>query len=402
MKRYALALGVGKKVDRNIYLLKELHPELEIIQASYGKRSSLIDEDKHIVLQTDQEIDNLCDFIRNDRLEMVVNRSDAYIPLHGLIVDNFEVSGPSSDAVSYFRYKSNMHQLMLESGLSQYRPRAEIVEFEKVDELLKSFDYPVVVKPYVGSKSKGVFVLHNPQDWQNAKLRLIKHFESSTISRMVDVPTVLVEEFVDGRMIAPVCYVDHQGKLHTLVILDVVRGKDIGQNNMQLVFRTTQSTLTDFQKQQVHWLLQELVSLSGLRSTFLDPELFVTKDRISLIEINVRLGGLRAPLLKGAFGIDLNKLVVQLASGMSINPAFQKNETCTAVELWEDQSGMISGFQMPDIRGLIEYGQNYYEGDVYIAPPYSNTPLAQFYVPDPLDSLKRASQVRREFSIKIA
>jgi hypothetical protein len=202
-------------------------------------------------------------------------------------------------------------------------------------------------------------------------------------------------------MIAPVCYVDHQGKLHMMVILDVVRGKDIGQKNMQLVFRTTQSSLTPEQHHEVTWLLQELVTLSGLKSTFLDPELFVTKDRISLIEINVRLGGLRAPLLKGAFGIDLNKLVVELASGKSINATFAKNFTCTAVELWEDQSGMINSFSLPDVRDLIDYGQNFYEGDVYIAPPFSNRPLATFYVPDQIDSLKRANEIREQFKVNI-
>lgn len=401
MKRYALALGSGKKVDRNVYLLEELFPELEVIQASYGKRSSLVPEENHILLEEDQEINQIKSYLGSNHLGMVVNRLDSYIPLHGKVVDAFNVSGPSSNAVSYFRYKSEMHQLMLGAGLDQYRPRAEIVEFEKVDELLKTFDYPVVVKPYVGSKSKGVFVLKNAKDWSEAKQRLVKHFESSTISRMVDIPTVLVEEYVDGRMIAPVCYVDHQGKLHMLVILDVVRGKEIGQRNMQLVYRTTQSSLTEEQHFKVNWLLQELVTLSGLRSTFLDPELFVTKDRVSLIEINVRLGGLRAPLLKGAFGIDLNKLVVELASGQSINAAFLKHDTCTAVELWEDQSGMINSFLMPDVRGLIDYSQSYYEGDVYIAPPFSNQPLATFYVPDQADSLKKASQIRQEFKVNI-
>jgi biotin carboxylase len=212
---------------------------------------------------------------------------------------------------------------------------------------------------------------------------------------------VLVEEYIDGRQIAPVSYVDKKGKLHIVAGVDVLRGPDVGQKHIQNVYRTTPSTMSDKQIQKVHTVLQLLVDRTGLKSTFLDPELYWVGNRLYVIEVNVRLGGFRSILLKQAYGIDLDELVVRLAMGEDLSIRFKQRKSCTATEVWDDRTGIIKSFVMPDGYDYVNLTYKSAQGDGYLAPPKGNVPLSYFYIVDTKNSLAVAKKIRAEVDLEI-
>ena len=84
-----------------------------------------------------------------------------------------------------------------------------------------------------------------------------------------------------------------------------------------------------------------------LKETFLDPEFFVDKDSVYLIEVNVRMGGFRHDLALPAFQIDLNKMVAELALGQEIDDELKVIGSASACEIWETRSGVIKKLRMP-------------------------------------------------------
>lgn len=244
-------------------------------------------------------------------------------------------------------------------------------------------------------------MINSMSQWKNAHAILKNHFESERSIRFGRVAQeVLIEQYLDGKMIVPVCYVDHEGNLVILAFNDIVRGVDVNQPHMQLLYRQIPSHFSEYYHQQVHFLLQKLITLTGLRSTFLDPELMIYKDKLYVIEINVRGGGFRYETLKHAFGVNMDVMALNLALGKRphFEPQFVKS--CTACEVWEARSGKLLDFSLPKSKNIVESEVLFEPGETYEAPPTGNTPLARYYVVSQADqSLKIAKAIRNKTTI---
>lgn len=399
MEKVILVLGKGASAKKTGSLIKKDMQGYRRFYAMYGE-SEVLDKDDYLSLVEGEEVEQIKRL--GFDIVAVVNRFDSYIPLHGRLVDELGLVGPSGEALRHFRYKSLTDKLMIESGLGDHRPKARVVEIDGVKGVVSEFGLPCVLKPSVGAKSRGVFVLRTEGDLEKAVERIKKHFSDEKISRMLENPEVLVEEYIDGKQIAPVSYVDGEGRLHLVAGVDVLRGPDVGQNHIQNVYRSTPSHMDERMLWRVRDLLQKLMDLSGLRSTFLDPELYIVGDRIVVIEINARLGGFRNTLLERAYGVDLDRAVVELALGNKPDLRFGKVGSCTACEVWDDRSGVIGEFSLPDGFEYVELKQKYQVGDEYVAPPGNDKPLASFYLADDEGrSLERALKMRKDVELEI-
>lgn len=137
------------------------------------------------------------------------------------------------------------------------------------------------------------------------------------------------------------------------------------------------------------------MTVSDLKSTFIFPEFFITKDnRIILIELNVRLGGFRSELYKYAYGLDLRLMAIKLALGQSIDLNKSKAKSSTAVEVWSNQSGTIKKLIVPD-HPQMHYKKTFFnQSDYYQAAPIGDKPLAKFYIVSQSNSLSLAEKLK--------
>lgn len=401
-----LILGSGKYFKQILEMLSVIYPTVTIVQISYSGKRQEVPASRYCPIVLGSEIQKVDEFVKtgNYRVIAIYNRSDTYIQLHGQLVDHFHVPGPSEKSVNFFRQKNKMHQLMTDNDLGEFRPQTEIRHFSRISEsFLQKLSYPVVVKPMIGAKSRGVFLLNRLEDFGNVKAALQKHFLNEQAVQLADTSDiVLFEEYVRGKQVTLTAYIDEKGKLHSISSVDVTTARDVGLPHMQLIYRTTPSKYPEYIRQKMEFVLQQLASASGLRSTFLHPDFIVSGNRVILIELNCRIGGFRYEMTKYAYHLDINKMAIQLAMGDDIDDQLVKVKSCTACEVWEEKSGQIQQFSIPKSKYIVDASQRLFPGDLYRQPPDGNVPLGRFFVvSENDDSLKLAKKLRKQVKVKI-
>ena len=334
----------------------------------------------------------------------ILNRGEEFIVLHSQLIDHFQLPGPSFSAVKLFRDKAALHQLMVDHRLEKHRPKTNTVSLEKLENEIKSAQFPLVIKPYQGAKGRGVYILKSATEFNQQIIQELKsHFASEPSLKDKTEQKVLIEEFIEGQQLTCTSYLDHRNKLHTLGFMDVLDGYDVDQNHRQLVYRTTPSKYPQQVKQQVIEILQQLADISQLQSTFIHPDFIVTPgNQVKLIELNVRMGGLRYEIVKHASGINLNVYALQLALGKTPDDKIIKDNSCTGADIWSLESGIIRKIVLPHHSRLVNSTILFEPGDRYLAPPQGNKHLVRFFVSsENNDSLKIAQKILNETKIEI-
>jgi phosphoribosylamine-glycine ligase len=239
-KKLALILGSNDEVLWYYQRIIKNFPNLTPIQVSYGRKLNKIPQQNYLLLAEGKEIKSIENFVKDSPVALVVNRIDSYIPLHGKTVDHFKLPGPSFDSVMQFKNKAKMHSLMEKNNLSEFRPQTKSVDFKVLKSYLKTQKFPIVIKPIIGSKSRGVFIVKNRENINQAMARLASHFKQRSLFHAVSQKEqVLVEEFIKGRQVTCIGSVNKEGKLEIVAHSDVFTGQHLNEGHTQLVFRTT-------------------------------------------------------------------------------------------------------------------------------------------------------------------
>jgi biotin carboxylase len=395
MKKIVLLLGKGLLPKFETHILK-INPALIPIECGFELDITEENKDNYLIIPKGKEIETIIEFAKDKQVIGVINRKDYYEKLHGEIVDYFKVPGPSFHSVDQVSNKANLHSLMEELNLQLFRPRTITCQLSEVNALLKSVQFPVIIKPFAGAHSRGVHKLEKKEDFEEVYQHLYEHFKNEYATDTFDKEdkTVLIEEYLSGKMATPICYIDSKSKVHFISVVKIVRAQDIGQDHYQLIFRSTPSNAKENIQQKMKFVLQKIAKASGLKETFLDPEFFIFKEHVYLIEINVRMGGFRQELAKPAFDINLEKMITQLALKQEVDDAFNIIGSATACEIWEPNSGIIKKLKLPKSKHITHSRLNFKPGDYYEAPPSGNKPLGTFYVKATEKSLTIARKVR--------
>jgi biotin carboxylase len=331
----------------------------------------------------------------NFSVKGVINRVDYFEVLHGQLAETFNVIGPTASAVQDLSDKVRMHELMLQSDLSFYRPRTIITTLNDAPTYFDQLQFPIVLKTHVGAKSRGVVSLKKPTDFEFAKEMMIENMNDP------EKDLILIEQFLYGKQVAPVMYVNKKGKVRVLALVDIVTAREEKQNHMQLIYRTTPSRHSERIRQKITYVMQTLANASGLKSVLLHPEFFVTGKHIFLIEVNVRMGGFREAMMLNAYNIDMNQLSWELAMDLNISDQMKKSDSCTACEVWEPNSGKIKKLSIPKSKYISSEKYHLKVGDKYIAPPQKQIPLATFFISAPDDSLIIAKKIRKKTVVEL-
>lgn len=287
---------------------------------------------------------------------------------------------------------------MIENELDFFRPKTITINLEEIKNYQNNIQFPVVIKPFIGAHSRAVQMVNNQKELNKAIKVLNRHFKSQKTELMTQGNNkILIEEYIDGKQLTPICYVDKKGRVTILSYHDIVKSRDLGQDNMQILYRTTPSKYPNYITEKIKYVLQKIVKASNLKSTFLDPEFIVKKNKVYLIEVNVRAGGFRYEAMKYAFGINIDQLSINLALGKEIIDDFQFIKNCTAAEVWEENSGVIKSITIPKSKYIKEQQLLLKENDEYLAPPIGNKAIAKYYIASENDnSLNIAKNIRKK------
>lgn len=179
---------------------------------------------------------------------------------------------------------------------------------ETLKEIVRGFNFPIVVKPTDSSGSKGVTMLDS---WDGIE-KAISWADEYSRNKVL-----LVEEFIQRGypyVIGGDIFV-WDGKIVLYGDMDCLR--DILKSPLIPIGKKKPAGLNKQQEEIVYNELQRIVTALGVRFGEMNLEILLDKnDNVHFLELGPRAGGNMIPIqLSDAFGIDLVKANVQAAMG---------------------------------------------------------------------------------------
>ncbi len=186
------------------------------------------------------------------------------------------------------------------------------LEFEN---LRGKLSYPCILKPTDNAGSRGVMLVNNKEDLDEA-------YEFSRSNGRSG--TVIVEEYMIGREVSVEIIVYH-GEVHILAVTDKLT---TGAPHFVELGHNQPSVLPNDSVKLIKDLAIRAVKSIGLTDGPAHVEIMLTDDGPKMVELGARMGGdcITTHLVPYSTGIDMIKATIDIALGIApdIKPRFQK------------------------------------------------------------------------------
>jgi len=169
--------------------------------------------------------------------------------------------------------------------------------------------FPCVVKPSDNCASRGITIVREKKDLENAILLAMKNSSNNEI---------IIEEFIDGKEYS-VDTVVYQGIVYPGGISDRVF---LDKNEYAIQDGSmTPSLLSEETQQMMYWVMQDCANALGVKWGALKGDLIVNNGHVYVLEVTARLsGGFDSQFRKPySYGINLIKATIDLACGKPLD-----------------------------------------------------------------------------------
>ncbi|MFD2054796.1 ATP-grasp domain-containing protein [Mesorhizobium calcicola] len=253
---------------------------------------------------------------------------DTFYATVGKVCRHFKLPGPDPFSIERCCDKFTQRQLLAQAGVPEpaYRVATHATDVQRA---AAEIGLPVIVKPAVGSGSRGVRLCRNVEELAEHTAYLLggQHTWRSS-------PRILVEEFAQG----PLYWADIMG--------DQIIGIGIADCGPPPHFVCRECTipapLTDDQHERVADVSRSCLRALGLGWGPTGIEFRWTKRGPVVIEVNPRLHGAPTPqLIQLAYGIDLVTEHIKLVIGDECDLHSRHSQTAAARFLVPDTDGTL-------------------------------------------------------------
>lgn len=227
------------------------------------------------------------------------------------------------EVVKILGVKHGFRHFLQEQGFAcprfhTFGPSDDIKEIENV---IRSFSFPIVIKPTDSSGSKGVTKLESTSGLEYA-IKVAEHYSHNKV--------LIAEEFIH-RGFPDVVGGDIfvlDGKIVLFGVMTCLRGER-GKGLVPIGERYP-GGLSKVATDRIHEALQRLVTQLGVRFGELNIEILLDKDEnVHFLEVGPRAGGNMIPIqLSDVFGVDLVKANIAVAMGEKTQFNIQRKEGC--------------------------------------------------------------------------
>lgn len=182
------------------------------------------------------------------------------------------------------------------------------IHYEDLVTRIEEFVFPLVVKPTDSSGSKGVSIINEIQELNNA----IVYAKSYSRNK-----ELIIEEYIERgfpSVIGGDIFV-WEGKIVLYGLMECLR--DLVNSPLVPIGKKNPLLVIEEQKLLIFNELQRIISTLNIKSGELNVEVILDKNNnVHLLELGPRAGGNMIPIqLSDAYGIDLVKANVQVAMG---------------------------------------------------------------------------------------
>lgn len=208
--------------------------------------------------------------------------------------------------------KSYMKKVLVENGI----PTAKFVILDRLDyQLIKGFDFPVVVKPVDCNSSKGVKRIDTFDELPEYLEQAIEFSRTKT---------AIVEEFKVGNEISVDYYVEGE----CAKLLCATSSLKIKNKNSFTILCSDYPAINVEQEERLKVIGNQVAKAFDLKNCPLFIQMIVNGDDINVIEFSARMGGgSKYNLIRTLSGVDIMSKYVDLVLGgnPTVNPSKQVN-----------------------------------------------------------------------------
>lgn len=281
IKQKLMILGAGKDQLPIIKLAQKNN--LEIVLVSPKGNYPGLNLVKNIYYEDVADKIKILEIAKKEKINAIISdQIDVAIPTIGFVNDKLNLHGINYECSLSFTNKYKMKEMAKLCGIN-------VIPFEKTTNLKEAqivclkIKYPVVIKPISSTASRGIFIIHSPEE-------LIKYFPVT--QKASSDGQVLIEKYIKGQEFVVDGFVDNY-KNNNLII-----GKSFNYNLKNLcisatrIFKSVNTNMDHIEEQIL--LMQDFIvqNFSPIFGNIHGEYIYdYTSDRIYLNEIAIRGGG---------------------------------------------------------------------------------------------------------------
>ncbi len=310
--------------------------------------------------QPEIKLDGVATFLEDDVL------------LVSKIVDKYKLIGVPFRVANQARNKYLFREFCLNNSLPVVKFR-ELKNNKDLEDVIKNFSFPLVVKPAYGAGSAFVMRVNDAEELRESYDYIKKEISPKVESALTDGLGVFIEEYIDGDEVDLDILVQN-GKIKFCAI------SDNGQTKEPFFIETTRMTPSNLpakHQAQLLTMVDEMLEKLGVLNGCIHFEAKATSQGPMPIEINLRLGGDEVyASVKAAWRIDLIENYLKIVCGVYI-PKFEfpsgPYAYLVAQTFSSEHSGILVNLEISDNLKKLPFVEEFqFEkkiGDSVMAPP---------------------------------
>ncbi len=250
----------------------------------------------------------------------------------GYVCDKMGLSGLSEKAAKLSSDKLLMKSAFMENGVNTAKYK-KVSSADELDSITKELNLPLIVKAVDLQGSRGINIVRKKEE-------LLSAFEDTMNETKKDF--CIIEEFIEGYEFGAQAFVVNGKVLYVLPCGDITY---LSKTNIPVGHYAPLELDGELAK-SVYEQSVKAIRAIGLNNCAVNIDMILKDGRVYLIELTGRVGANCLPQLSSIyFGIDVYKMIIDVALGNDPTEYFEKNKKdatcCYARMLYSEKSGRL-------------------------------------------------------------
>lgn len=237
------------------------------------------------------------------------NRTAAYLgSKYGFLYNSLKTVDATTN-------KNVMRKVLMDTNLN-----APIFkQFESIEDILRNFSFPLIIKPSISSASRGVTLVRQKNELESAIEEALKYCSSPS--------EVLVEEYIEGEQFSIETVSSFGNHFIVGITKEIISGPPYFMERTDIVSKEIHEKYSEQFSEYINILLSALDIKVGPCHT----EVKVRDGKIYLIEVASRSGLLRDKILETSQSSNYNELILRSYLGEKLIQADFKSPGSNAL-----------------------------------------------------------------------
>ena len=296
----------------------------------------------YLVSTTDKEA--IMKVAINEKIDgIIAYASDPAAPTAAYVSEKLNLIGNPFSSVDILCNKDKFRKFLSENDFDVPISKGYTNKIDAIKDINSSFfNFPIIIKPVDSSGSKGITVLKQKKDIDEA---IDFAFSFSRGKR------ILIEEFIEKKhkyLVGGDIFV-LDGKIIMWGLMNCHRDNKV--NPLVPVGKSYPLEIENNDYKKIKDVLQKLVDRLNIKIGSMNIELVLDKnDRVFLLDVGPRSGGNMIPdLLGNIFDIDIAEMSIKVVMGEKVNPILKESDFYWATyNVHADKSGTFKGIEYSD------------------------------------------------------